>query len=148
MTVVPRSRAVLAAVAAAVVAAGLAVATLGAGLWADPAGDALYAVLVYVLVLVVAPRLAPWAAAAVATVLCVGVELLQLTGVPAALVDRLPALRYVTGTTFNAVDLVVYAVAAALAALVDRVARRPGTVRPRGDDAGAVDPAATGRHAG
>jgi hypothetical protein len=122
--VAARSRAVLGVVALVVVGAGLAVARLGGGPWADPAGDALYAVLVYVLVLLVAPRVAPWVAAVVATGLCVVVELLQLTGVPAAAVGQVPALRYVLGTTFNAVDLVVYAAAAAVAMLVDRRAVR------------------------
>jgi len=124
VTAAARPRTVLGAVAVVVVGAGLAVARLGGAPWADPAGDALYAVLVYVLVLLAAPRLAPWTAAAVATGLCVAVELLQLTGVPATLVGHAPALRYVLGTTFNAVDLAVYAAAAALAALVDGVAGR------------------------
>ncbi|GIG20855.1 hypothetical protein Cch01nite_15790 [Cellulomonas chitinilytica] len=120
----PRSRAVLAGVAALVVVAGVAVARLGDGPWADPAGDALYAALVYLLVLLVAPRVSPWVAAGVATAFCTAVELLQLTGVPAVLVGHVPVLRYALGTTFNAVDLVVYAAAATVAALVDRAATR------------------------
>jgi hypothetical protein len=120
--------------------AGLAVARSGTGPWADPAGDALYAALVYVLVLLVAPRASPWVAAGVATVSCTLVELAQLTGIPAELVGHAPVLRYALGTTFNAVDLVVYAVAATLAALVDRTVARarhgspePGVAVRRGD---------------
>lgn len=119
-----RSRAALVGVAVIVVAAGLGVARLVAGPWGDPVGDALYAVLVYVLVLLVAPRTGPVRAAAIATAVCVAVELLQLTGLPAAVVRGVPAARYVLGTTFAAVDLVVYALAATVAVLTDRAVSR------------------------
>ncbi len=115
-----RPRAVLAAVAAVVVLAGVTVARRADGPWADPAGDALYAAFVYVLVLLAVPRLSPWRAAGVATAFCTAVELAQLTGTPAQVVTHVPVLRYALGTTFAAVDLVVYAAAATLAALVDR----------------------------
>jgi len=137
---VARSRAVLVGVAAVVALAGITVARRADGPWVDPAGDALYAALVYVLVLLVAPRLSPWRAAGVATAFCTVVELAQLTGIPAGLVGHVPVLRYALGTTFNAVDLVVYAVAATLAALVDRTVARarhgspePGVAVRRGD---------------
>ena len=135
-----RSRAVLVGAAAVVVVAGLAVARSGTGRWADPAGDALYGALVYVLVLLVAPRVSPWVAAGAATAWCTLVELAQLPGVPAELVGHVPVLRYALGTTFNAVDLVVYAAAATLAALVDRTVPRgrrdspqPGLAARRAD---------------
>lgn len=111
-------------VAAVVVAAGLVVATSASGPLADPAGDALYAALVYVLVLLVAPRVVPWRACAVATAVCVAVELAQLTGAPAALVEAAPVSRFVVGTTFVPVDLLAYAVGAALATAVDATALR------------------------
>ncbi|WP_291882324.1 DUF2809 domain-containing protein [Cellulomonas sp.] len=137
---VARSRAVLVGTAAVVVLAGLAVARSGTSPWADPAGDALYAALVYVLVLLVVPRVSSWVAAGVATAFCAVVELAQLTGVPAQLVGHVPVLRYALGTTFNAVDLVVYAAAATLAALVDRRfsrrrqdAPKPGLAARRAD---------------
>lgn len=119
-----RSRAVLVVVAAVVVGAGLVVATSASGALADPAGDALYAGLVYVLVLLVRPRVRPWRAGAVATAVCVAVELAQLTGAPAALVEAVPVARFVVGTTFVPVDLLAYALGAALAMVADATAVR------------------------
>ena len=52
--------------------------------------------------------------AVVAFALCALVELAQLTGIPAAVVDAVPVARYALGTTFAAVDLLAYAVGAAL----------------------------------
>ncbi|MDC7123063.1 DUF2809 domain-containing protein [Cellulomonas fimi] len=129
-----RPRAVLLAAVVVVVAAGLVVATSASGPLADPAGDALYAVLVYVLVLLVVPRLAPWRAGVVATAVCAAVEVAQLTGAPAALVQAVPVSRFVVGTTFVPVDLVAYAVGAGLAMVVDagavRMVRRSREGRP------------------
>ncbi len=85
---------------------------------ADPAGDAVYAAFVYALLVVVAPRARPSLVAAIAFAVCALVELAQLTGVPARVVDAVPVARYALGTTFAAVDLVAYAVGVALAALV------------------------------
>lgn len=88
-------------------------------------GDALYAVLVYVVIVGVAPGIAAPRAAAIAFGICAAIELLQLTGLPAAIVDVVPVARYVLGTTFNAPDLLAYAVGVALAAGVDaQVGRR------------------------
>ncbi|NKY40310.1 DUF2809 domain-containing protein [Cellulomonas septica] len=121
-------------VATVVVAAGLLVATRASGPVADPAGDALYAALVYVLVLLVVPHVAPWRAGAVATAVCAVVELAQLTGGPAALVQAVPVSRFVVGTTFVPVDLLAYGLGAALAAVVDasvlRMVRRSREGRP------------------
>ncbi|GCD19232.1 DUF2809 domain-containing protein [Cellulomonas algicola] len=114
-----RPRRSLLLAAAVVVAAGLLVATRATGPVADPTGDALYAALVYVLVLLVGPRVAPWRAGAVATAVCVAVELAQLTGAPAALVQAVPVSRFVVGTTFVPVDLLAYGLGAALATVVD-----------------------------
>lgn len=129
-----RPRRVLLALAAGIVAAGLLVATRAAGPLADPTGDALYAALVFVLVLLVVPRVAPWRAAGVATAVCVAVELAQLTGAPAALVQAVPVSRFVVGTTFVPVDLLAYAAGAGLAMLVDvaapRMVRRSREGRP------------------
>jgi hypothetical protein len=119
-----RSRPLVALAALVVVASGLLVATRADGLLADPLGDALYAALVYALVVLVAPRTGAVRAAVVAAGLCAVVELAQLTGVPAALVQHLPAARFVVGTTFVPVDLVAYATGAALAALADVGIRR------------------------
>lgn len=131
----PRPRALVAVAALVVVALGLTVATTARGALADPAGDALYAVLVYLLVLLVAPRVQPWRAALVAVGVCWVVELAQLTGGPAALVEAAPVTRFVVGTTFVPVDLLAYAVGVALAAVVDgavRAVRRSRSTVPTG----------------
>ena len=103
--------------AAGLVVLGVAVSRLGHPL-ADPAGDALYAAFVYALLVVVAPRARPLVLAGVALVLCTAVELAQLTGVPAAVVDAVPVARYALGTTFVATDLLAYAVGVLLALAV------------------------------
>ena len=111
------SRAVAGAVAVGLVGVGLMVSRLEHPL-ADPVGDALYAAFVYALLVVIAPRARPSAVAVIAFGLCVLVELAQLTGIPAAVVDAFPAARYALGTTFVAVDLVAYAAGVGAALLV------------------------------
>ncbi len=109
------SRWALAAAAAVVVVVGLIARQLPGAL-GDLAGGVLYAVLVTLLVALVAPRARPATLGAVALAVCTTVELAQLTGVPATLVDAAPPLRYLLGTTFHAPDLAAYAVGAAAAA--------------------------------
>ena len=60
---------------------------------------------------------------------CVGVELLQLTGVPLALAERVPPVALLLGTGFDARDLVVYVCAVAVAVAVDIAVSR---LLPRG----------------
>ncbi|MBY0688589.1 DUF2809 domain-containing protein [Microbacterium marinilacus] len=114
---------------AGVVVAGLAVHLLAPdGFASDAAGDALYAVLIYLIVVFVAPRAPGWAAAGAAYAWCVAVELLQLTGLPAAWGSAFRPSMLVFGTVFSVSDLVFYAAGVALAwagdALVRRVLRR------------------------
>ncbi|MFI8086219.1 DUF2809 domain-containing protein [Kitasatospora sp. NPDC086009] len=111
-------RAVAGVAAVLVVGAGLGVRAVGGGELAKYAGDALYTVLVYALVVLVAPRLRPVAAGAVAAGLSWVVELFQLTGVPDGLARRSTVARLVLGSTFNAPDLCWYLVGAAAAALL------------------------------
>lgn len=85
------------------------------GLVADAVGDALFAVLVTVLLAWCAPAARSWPLAGVALAACAGIEVAQLTGVPAALAERWWPVRYVLGTTFHAPDLPAYAVGAAAA---------------------------------
>ena len=119
----PTRRRTLAALAAVgLVALGLLVSRLDHPL-ADPVGDALYAAFVVALMVVVAPRARAGTVAVAALGLCVLVELAQLTGIPAAVVDAVPAARYALGTTFAALDLVAYAVGTALAVLAAFVRR-------------------------
>lgn len=109
-----RRRTAPAVAAALTVAAGLSVRSVLDGDVAKYAGDALYALLIFWLVLVVAPRTRGWVAAAVACAVSVGVELFQLTGIPAELGAHSVLARLVLGTTFNAPDLPFYAVGALL----------------------------------
>ena len=111
--------------AVGLVALGLLVSRLDHPL-ADPVGDALYAAFVYALLVVVAPRARAGIVAAAAFGLCALIELAQLTGIPAAIVDSVPVARYALGTTFAALDLVAYALGAAIAAFVRRAPVVPG----------------------
>jgi len=109
----------------------------------NPVGDGLYAVLVYVLVVGVAPAIRRWVAALVAFAVCVTIELLQVTGLPAQIVEKVPAARYVLGTTFHAPDLLAYAAGVLVAAGLDAVvARAVAGRRP------AVTPSVSGRTRG
>ncbi|MBI9113623.1 DUF2809 domain-containing protein [Sanguibacter suaedae] len=125
-------RPALALSAVATVVLGLAARTLLDGPVSAFLGDALYAVLVYVLVAFVGPRARPVVVAAVAWALCAAVEVAQLVGLSAAVVDAWEPARWVLGTTFHAPDLIVYAVGAATAGTADaallrwRARRGPG----------------------
>ncbi|KQR52647.1 hypothetical protein ASF88_14170 [Leifsonia sp. Leaf336] len=132
MTSLVRRRVTLIVVAVAVVVAGLTVHELTDG-WAGAfAGDALYAVLMVVLVALVAPRVPSLAAGGIALAVCVGVELLQLTGVPAQLSAAIPGVELVLGSTFQATDLVAYAIGATIATVLDLVVRRRAGGSSRG----------------
>ncbi|WP_326699202.1 DUF2809 domain-containing protein [Streptomyces sp. NBC_01754] len=108
-------RAAAAAAAVLTVAAGLGVRSAAGGEVAEYAGDALYTVLIHTLVVVLVPRVRPLTAAGVALAFSWAVELAQLTGLPAELSRHSTAARLVLGSTFNAPDLLWYAVGAALA---------------------------------
>ncbi|WP_431677653.1 DUF2809 domain-containing protein [Kitasatospora sp. KL5] len=94
------------------VVAGLGVRAVLGGSVAKYAGDALYAVLVYTLVVLIAPRIRPARAAVAATLVSWGVEFFQLTGLPARWSEKSVMARLVLGSTFNAPDLLWYAVGA------------------------------------
>ena len=85
----------------------------------DVAGGVLYAVLVVQLLALVAARARTRTLVAVGFAVCVAVELAQLTGLPAAVGEVLPAARLVLGSTFVATDLLAYAVGCALAGALD-----------------------------
>jgi len=104
------------AAAILVLAAGMAVRAFTGGAFAKYAGVGLYAALVYTLVVLVAPRLRPLAAGAIALAFCGAVEFAQLSPVPAALSARSTLARLVLGSTFNTPDLFWYAVGIAVAA--------------------------------
>jgi hypothetical protein len=125
-----RRRLVALAALVVVVAAGLFVAkVLPSSATTDIAGDALYAVAVYTGLVLLLPRVGRVILAIAATGWCVFVELLQLSGLPVALAERVPPIALVLGTGFDARDLVVYASAVLVAAVADaavssRVLRR------------------------
>lgn len=108
--------------------AGLGVRTVADGDLAKYAGDALYTVLICALVALCAPRARPVVAAGTGLAVSWAVELLQLTGAPAELSRRSAVARLVLGSTFNAPDLLWYAVGAAAvwAVLAAATSRRSG----------------------
>lgn len=128
MTAPARTRLRAGCAAVLTLAAGLALTLTAEGAVGSYAGDALYTVLVYLLVVLIAPRVRPLTAAAVALVFSWAVELFQLSGVPAELSAQSFGARLVLGSTFNAPDLLWYAVGAASVWLVHARARaRAGT---------------------
>lgn len=133
MSVLARARLVASGVALGVVGAGLGVRVVAGGDVAKYGGVALYTVLVYVLVVLAVPRVRPLVGGAVALVISCGVELLQLTGATAGPAERSVVVRLVLGSTFNAPDLLWYAVGAAAAALAHTwVTGRPAAPVPPG----------------
>lgn len=125
MGLLTRTRLIACAAALSTLAAGLGIRAVMTGDIAKYAGDALYTALIHVLVVLVAPRVKPAAAAGAALGFSCAVELFQLTGIPGELAVHSLAARLVLGSTFNAPDLLWYAVGAVLSALVHTAARRP-----------------------
>ncbi|MGW0561870.1 ribosomal maturation YjgA family protein [Streptomyces sp. NPDC003016] len=126
----PRRTRVRAAVAAGpVLCAGPGVRAVAGGGPAPYAGDALCTVLPCTLALLLAPATRPPVAAAVAPGLSRAVECAQLTGVPAEPAARGTAARLVPGSTFNAPDLLRYAVGAGRFLLICTVVPRPSGPR-------------------
>lgn len=113
----------------AVVLAGLAVHVwMPDSAGSDIAGDALYALAAYAAVALIAPHLPAFALGAIALGWCVAVELLQLTPLPGAAAEVLPASMLILGTVFDGRDLIVYAVTAIVATVVDvAIGRALGT---------------------
>ncbi|HBF85597.1 MAG TPA: DUF2809 domain-containing protein [Streptomyces sp.] len=108
----------------------MGVRAVGDGAAAKYAGDALYTVLIHTLVVLLVPRVRPLTAAGAALAVSWAVELAQLTDLPAELARHSTAARLVLGSTFNAPDLLWYAVGAALAwALHTGLAPRRSPVR-------------------
>ena len=124
-----RRRLLTAVAAAATVALGVVAKLAVPGLTGDLLGSALYTVLLALLLALVAPRLvaprlaAPVAAGA-ATAASVGIELLQLTGLPAAAADAFPPVAWVLGSTFVATDLLGYLAGGVAGLVLLRVLRR------------------------
>jgi hypothetical protein len=94
------------------------------GLTGDLLGSALYTVLLALLLALVAPRLPASVTAGAATVASVGVELLQLSGLPAAVSQVVPPAAWVLGSTFAATDLLGYLAGGVSGLVLLRVLRR------------------------
>jgi hypothetical protein len=132
-----RRRLIALAALVVVVAAGLIVAKiLPSSAATDIAGDALYAVAAYTGLVLILPRARRVVLAIAATGWCVLVELLQLSGLPVALAERIPPIALVLGTGFDARDLIVYASSVLVATAADAAV---GSRMPR-DGRSAVGP--------
>jgi hypothetical protein len=103
---------------------GIATKLLVPGLIGDLLGSVLYTVLLALLLTLVAPRLPTLVVAGVATAASVGVELLQLTGLPAAASAAFPPAAWVLGSTFAATDLLGYLAGGVSALVLLRLLRR------------------------
>ncbi|KJQ55978.1 ribosomal maturation YjgA family protein [Microbacterium sp. SA39] len=131
-----RRRVAIALLAAATVGLGLLVHRGVDGAVGDIAGDALYAVLIYLLLALVVPRAPRAAVAALAFVICGGIELLQLTGLPREWAAVFPPIELVLGSGFDPRDIVVYAVAVAAASFIDITVSRRGARSASGNATG------------
>jgi hypothetical protein len=104
----------------------------------DVAGSVLYVGFAGMLLAAASPALSSATIASFAFAFAVAVELLQLTGVPQALVAVFPGARLVFGSSFDPIDLLAYAGGAVLlfvahSALV-RVVSRPTAEAPSDTD--------------
>jgi len=117
-------RAVVTVAAVVVVVVGVAAKLAVPGTAGDLLGSVLYTVLLALLVRLVAPRLPCAVVAGVATAASIGVELLQLTGLPGAVSAAFPPVAWALGTTFAATDLLGYALGGAWALVLLTVLHR------------------------
>ncbi|WP_203887881.1 ribosomal maturation YjgA family protein [Planotetraspora kaengkrachanensis] len=121
------SRAPVAVAAVVTIAAGLLIRTFLDGPFAKYAGDALYTVLLYLLVLLVIPAARPSRVAPISLAVSWLIEFSQLLDLPAI-------ARPILGSTFNAPDLLWYAVGAGAAWVIHAGVRQ--AARSRGPDSG------------
>lgn len=98
------------------VAVGLGVRTLWDGMAANLVGVALWDTLVGLLVVLLLPRVSPGRLFVVATLIGIGTELFQATGVPMMLFRIHPLFGLVLGTTFEWADVAAYPLGGALVA--------------------------------
>lgn len=117
-----RSRPRIVLTGCVVVAAGLLGRRLP-GIVGDGVGGVLYAVLLYLGLSFILPRAGAIRLAMGAAGIGLAIELLQLTAIPAAVCDAVPAARFLLGSTFAPLDLVFAVVGAALAPLTDLITR-------------------------
>ena len=116
--------------AVGVVALGVVAKLVVPGLPGDLLGQVLCTVLLALLLRLVAPRLPVLVVAAAATVASVGVELLQLTGLPAAVSATFPPAARVVGSTFAVTGLLGSVLGGGSALVLLRVVRRRTDLGP------------------
>ncbi|MBZ2195219.1 DUF2809 domain-containing protein [Occultella gossypii] len=114
----PRRRAAVAVALVVVIAAGLALQLVRHLPGSDIAGTAAYAVAAVLAVALVRPGWSVWAVAAVGTGAVCAVEVAQLTPLPGAISEAVPAARLFLGANFDPVDLIVLAVAGGFTGLL------------------------------
>jgi hypothetical protein len=88
---------------------------IGIGVWDKSLGDVMYAVMVYGVLVFLRPESHPRALGPVAFLVCLAIEVFQLTGIPMQL-PRL--LRLALGTSFAWHDVLCYVVGAGLACAI------------------------------
>jgi hypothetical protein len=116
---VQRRRSVTTIAGLAVLALGLAITLID--LRIPRLGDALYAVLVYLVIAALWPHLRRPVVVLIAAAFCAGIELFQLTDIPAHIGQVIPLARFVLGTSFDPTDLLAYALGIALVASIDAI---------------------------
>ena len=119
--------------AVGVVALGVVAKLVVPGLPGDLLGQVLYTVLLALLLRLVAPRLPGLVVAVAATVASVGVALLQLTGLPAAVSATVPPAAWVVGSAFAVTDLLGSVLGGGSALVLLRVGRRTTDLDPVGE---------------
>lgn len=119
-----RHRLAAACAGALVVAVGLGVRAVSDGMASNLVGVALWDTLVCCLVVFVRPDVSPRSLFIVGTLVGIGVELFQVTGVPVRLHRVHPLFALVFGTTFEWSDVPAYPVGAALGAAGQALTRR------------------------
>ncbi len=85
--------------------------------WTDAVGTLAYAAAAVGVVALVLARRGALLPGAIGTGAACAVEILQLTGVPAALAERLPPVALLLGSSFDPVDLLLLIVGGAVATL-------------------------------
>jgi hypothetical protein len=91
---------------------------IGIYLYDKSLGDALYAVAAYLALALARPRMAPVKVALLSLAFCLGIELFQLTGIPARVAHVTP-LRWLLGTHFSLHDAACYPLGIALILALD-----------------------------
>jgi hypothetical protein len=119
-----RERAAVGVAAVLVVALGVVAKLVVPGLTGDLLGSMLYTVLLALLLRLLSPRLPVIIVAGAATIASVGVELLQLTGLPTAVSAVFPPAAWVLGSTYVATDLLGYVLGGASAVVLLRALHR------------------------